>query len=140
MMQDTAQLYQAVILARSRHPRFAGRPEQCDAVGEGDNPMCGDHVRVFRQADGAVTHEARGCAILSASADLMAEAVAGRGKDDIAGLRRAFAAMVNDGVADERLGDLNALVGVAEYRSRIRCAMLPWDALTQAMEGEQSRG
>jgi nitrogen fixation NifU-like protein len=69
-----------------------------------------------------------------ASAELMADAVAGLAPAQVAQRRAAFEAVVNTGAPDPSLGDLNALAGVSEYRSRIRCATLPWSALAQALE------
>ena len=137
-MSDTAELYQALIMDRSKKPRFAGRPEAYDADAQGENPMCGDHVHVFVKRDGTeVAHESRGCAIMTASADLMAEAVAGKTAGQVRELYKAFEAVVTTGKADSNLGNLNALAGVSEYRSRIRCATLPWSALADAI-GEDS--
>jgi len=133
-MSDIAQLYQSLIMDRARAPRHAGRPDSYDFEAQGDNPMCGDRVHVFvREAGTVVHHEARGCAIMSASADLMADAVAGLDAPQISALRTAFEAVVNTGTADPSIGDLNALAGVYEYRSRIRCATLPWSALGDAL-------
>jgi nitrogen fixation NifU-like protein len=134
-MSETADLYQALIMDRTKNPRYAGKPEQFDADGEGDNPMCGDHVHVYLQNDGTqIHHVSRGCAIMVASAELMADAVAGLSALQIAQRRAAFEAMVNTGAQDPSLGALNALAGVSDYRSRIRCATLPWSALAQALE------
>lgn len=133
-MSDSMELYQSLIMERSRHPRFAGKPDAYDAEGQGDNPMCGDRVQVFlRRAETEVAHVSRGCAIMAASADLMAEAVAGKSAAEVAALRAAFEAVVTSGARDPELGDLNVLAGVSEYRSRIRCATLPWSALADAM-------
>jgi nitrogen fixation protein NifU and related proteins len=140
-MSETVELYQALIMDRSRNPRFAGRPVAFDAEAAGDNPLCGDHVQVFVRRDGnKVAHESRGCAIMTASADLMAEAVAGKSTGEIAELRSAFEQVVTTGVANPELGDLNALAGVSEYRSRIRCATLPWSALADAVQGDVNHG
>ena len=134
-MSETAELYQSIIMGRSKNPLHAGKPEIFDAEGEGDNPMCGDRVHIYVQRDGTnVFHESRGCAIMIASAELMADAVAGLSAEQIAQRRAAFEAVVNTGEKDPDLGELNALAGVSEYRSRIRCATLPWSALGQAME------
>jgi nitrogen fixation NifU-like protein len=134
-MSETAELYQALIMERTKNPRHAGRPAAFDAEGHGDNPMCGDRIHVFVSREGTrVSHESRGCAIMIASAELMADAVAGRAPAEIAQTRCAFEAVVNTGTPDPSLGDLNALAGVSEYRSRIRCATLPWSALAQALE------
>jgi nitrogen fixation protein NifU and related proteins len=140
-MSNTAELYQVLIMDRSKNPRFSGRPEAFDAESTGDNPMCGDHVHVFfRHDDAQVAHESRGCAIMTASADLMAEAVAGKTLAEIADMRKAFEAVVTTGQANTALGNLNALAGVSEYRSRIRCATLPWSALAEAMEKDSRHG
>ncbi len=137
MMSDTAELYQSLIVERSKAPRFAGRPDVFDAQGHGENAMCGDEVQVFVQRGGQVRHEAHGCAILAASADLMAQAVAGKTLAQVAEMRAAFEDVVGTGRENPALGDLNALAGVAEYRSRIRCATLPWVALGEALgEGQ----
>jgi nitrogen fixation NifU-like protein len=133
---DNADLYQALIMDRTKNPRHAGRPDVFDAEGHGDNPMCGDRIHVYLRRDGTVvTHEGRGCAIMTASADLMADAVAGLSHQEFTQRRAAFEAVVTTGAADPFLGDLNALAGVAAYRSRIRCATLPWSALADALEG-----
>jgi nitrogen fixation protein NifU and related proteins len=137
-MTDIAELYQNLIMDRSRKPRFAGRLETFDADAKGDNPMCGDRVHVFLRRDGTqVLHESRGCAIMTASADLMAEAVVNKSPEEVERLRTAFEDMINTGKPDPILGDLNALSGVSEYRSRIRCATLPWSALADALKEEQ---
>ena len=137
-MPDTADLYQSLIMDRARAPRHAGRPDRSTADAAGDNPMCGDRTHVYVAAENGhvaiVGHDSRGCAIMTASADLMAEAVAGLTPAQIAQRRAAFTAVVTTGTPDPSLGDLNALAGVHEYRSRIRCATLPWSALAEALE------
>jgi nitrogen fixation NifU-like protein len=140
-MTDLAELYQTLIMDRSRKPRFAGRLEAFDAEAKGDNPMCGDRIHLFLRRDGSkVRHESQGCAIMIASADLMAEAVANKTPAEILRLRRAFEDMVSSGKPDPALGDLNALAGVSEYRSRIRCATLPWSALADAVKEDEKNG
>jgi nitrogen fixation NifU-like protein len=93
-------------------------------------------------AIGEVWHETRGCAICVASADLMADAVAGRTRaaaDELAG---AFEAMVATGAVPDRedFSELRALSGVHEYRSRHRCATLPWQALRAALTKTMETG
>jgi nitrogen fixation NifU-like protein len=141
-MSETAGLYQSIIMARSKNPLHAGRPASFDAEAEGENPLCGDRVHLYLQRDGSrIFHESRGCAIMIASVELMADAVAGLTAPQIAQTRAAFEAVVNTGAPDAALGPLNALAGVSEYRSRIRCATLPWSALALALaEKEQNNG
>ena len=141
MFDDVRDLYQQVILEHGRAPRHMRRLEPFDRAAKGDNPMCGDRVEVrVRLADGRVAEagfEARGCAISVASADLMAEAVAGRSPDEVRALSGQFHAMVRTGEcpACAALQPLRPLAGVHEYPSRMKCATLPWDALLSALEG-----
>ncbi len=146
-------LYQDVILDHGRHPRHAGRLAAFDAAAKGDNPMCGDRIQLWLKyaPDGRVENtgfEARGCAISVASADLMAEVVAGASVEEVRALFSAFRDMAKHG-ADargtsepnaalaERLERLRPLAGVHEFPSRVKCATLPWHALIAAIEGTQ---
>ncbi|MGH7154723.1 MAG: iron-sulfur cluster assembly scaffold protein, partial [Acetobacteraceae bacterium] len=113
----------------------------------GDNPMCGDRVQVFVKygPDKSIAEagfEARGCAISIASADLMAETVAGRSESDVRALFTAFRELARTGACpecgaalEEPLERLEPLAGVHEYPSRVKCATLPWHALIAALDG-----
>ncbi len=138
---DLRDLYQEVILHHSRHPAHQTRLEPFDGAAKGDNPMCGDRVEVRIRLDGdrvaQAGFEARGCAISVASADLMAEAVAGKTAPEIHDLAMQFRAMVRTGTCDRCAAAMDALrplAGVHEYPSRLKCATLPWDALLGALE------
>ena len=139
---DLRDLYQQVILDRGRNPRHQTRLEPFDGAAKGDNPMCGDRVEVRVRMDGdrvaATGFEARGCAISIASADLMAEVVAGQPVGMVMDLAAQFRAMVQSGVCPEcgpELDTLRPLAGVHEFKSRLKCATLPWDALLGALKG-----
>jgi nitrogen fixation protein NifU and related proteins len=143
---DIRDLYQEVILDHGRRPRHGHRLAAYDATAKGDNPMCGDRIEVFVKLDGdriaETGFEARGCAISVASADLMAETVAGRGKNDTRALFETFRDLVrtgtcpeHDSALDEPLERLAPLAGVHEYPSRVKCATLAWHALIAALEG-----
>jgi nitrogen fixation NifU-like protein len=142
-LPDVADLYQEVILDHGRRPRHAGRPARHDATARGDNPMCGDRVEVFLTyaPDGRISDarfDARGCAISIASADLMAETVAGRTPEATRALFLRFADMVRTGVCadgDATMDKLRPLAGVLAYPSRVKCATLPWHALLAALDG-----
>ncbi|WP_428375052.1 Fe-S cluster assembly sulfur transfer protein SufU [Lichenicoccus sp.] len=146
LSQDMAALYQEMIVDRARAPRHAGVLEPADGAADGDNPFCGDrvHVTLRLAPQGGVAelrHRTRGCAICMASADLMADAVDGLQRPAIVSLYERFGAMLRDGRSDSgddmpgRLGLLTAFETLHEYRSRIRCATLPWTALLDAMAG-----
>jgi nitrogen fixation protein NifU and related proteins len=142
-------LYQQVILDRGRKPRNTKAPQRIDASAKGDNPMCGDRVEVWLQLDddaiADIGFKARGCAISVASADLMAEALRGRSRTSAVRLCEAFGDMVQTGVCPDcgpdltqPLATLQPLAGVHEYTSRIKCANLPWRALTAALTEKAS--
>ena len=144
---DLRDLYQEVILDHGRRPRHMRRLAAFDATARGDNPMCGDRIELWLKyaPDGAIAEaafEARGCAISVASADLMAETVAGRAPADARALFAAFREMAKTGDCPacaaslaEPLERLRPLAGVHEYPSRVKCATLPWHALVAALDG-----
>jgi nitrogen fixation NifU-like protein len=151
-MSDTAfddlrDLYQEVILDHGRRPRHTGRLAAFDATAKGDNPLCGDRIQVWVKyapdsGIAEISFEARGCAISVASADLMAEVVGGRSKADAAAMFAAFRELARTGVCPDcaaglrpALERLAPLAGVHEYPSRVKCATLPWHALSAALEG-----
>jgi nitrogen fixation NifU-like protein len=137
-MQDTAQLYDHIIMERFRDPRHAGRLPGFNLEAEGDNPLCGDRIHLYFADDGSMlSHESQGCAIMIASAELMADAVAGKDVAQIRQLQAQFEAIVTTGTQNPALGALNALANISQYRSRIRCATLPWTTLGLALEGAE---
>ncbi len=139
---DVRDLYQDTILDRSRNPRHMHRLDPFDACARGENPLCGDQVevRVSFAPDATVAdaaYEARGCAISMASADLMAELVRGRDAASIRALAADFEQLARTGDSaseDAALQVLRPLSGVSEYRSRVKCATLPWSALVAALD------
>jgi nitrogen fixation protein NifU and related proteins len=141
-------LYQELIMKRARQPLHAGVLDPADRAADGNNPFCGDRVHVTLcvspdERISRVLHRTRGCAICMASADLMAETVEGLDPDAIRSLFGRFDVMLQGGVgeAQEQTGDLGllqAFENLHEYRSRIRCATLPWTALLDALKSERT--
>ena len=81
---DLKELYRDVILDHNKRPRNFGRLDPADAQADGHNPLCGDRLSVFVKMDGDriedLRFEGKGCAISTASASLMTEAVKGKDK------------------------------------------------------------
>jgi nitrogen fixation NifU-like protein len=133
-------LYRDVILDHNRQPRNFGRLDPADALADGHNPLCGDRLTVsLRMAGDTITDirfEGKGCAISTASASLMTEAVKGRSRDSAHELFDRIHALLTqqDVPADESLGKLAALSGVREFPSRVKCASLCWHTLNAALE------
>lgn len=134
-------LYQSIVLQAGRTPFYAGRGQGFDVQGCSENRMCGDSVSVFyTEATKGWRHEAQGCAILLASAELMCAAAQGKPAEALQHLHHQFEQLVKTGQQHPDLGDLNALAGIAQYPARLRCATLPWEALVNTLAGAQSRG
>jgi nitrogen fixation NifU-like protein len=137
---DLRELYQEVILDHNRKPRNFHAMEPADHVANGFNPLCGDQLTVYlRVADGAVadvSFEGHGCAISTASASLMTEAVKGRPVAEVEALFRDFHALLTDvPPADRDFGKLQVLSGVREFPARVKCATLAWHTLHNALTG-----
>src|SRR5262249_54226690 len=137
---DLKDLYRDVILDHNRQPRNFGRLEQADAHADGHNPLCGDRLTVFLRMKGDrvedVRFEGKGCAISTASASLMTEAIKGKDKTAIGELFGRIHTLLTqrDAVADSSLGKLAALSGVREYPARVKCASLCWHTLNAALD------
>jgi len=133
-------LYRDVILDHNRHPRNFGRLEPADARAEGHNPLCGDRLTVsLRLRDDRIEDirfEGKGCAISTASASLMSEAVKGKDRRAIGRLFEAVHTLLTrqDAIAGPELGKLAALSGVREFPARVKCASLCWHTLNAALE------
>mgnify|MGYP001424271133 CR=1 FL=1 len=144
-MDDLADLYREIIVEHGRSPRNHGRLDGDDVVArEGYNPLCGDRITLFveRLGDrlGRVAFVGEGCAISTASASLLTEAVAGRTVDEAEALFQAFRRALTTADEDDamaaaaELGELAALLGVRAYPMRVKCATLAWHTLHEALD------
>jgi nitrogen fixation NifU-like protein len=145
-MSDLRDLYQEVILDHSRRPRNFGAPQAPARIAQGHNPLCGDRVTVYVELDEAggairgVRFEGKGCAISTASASLMTEAVRGLSLAQAEALFTRFHDVITGApgapLGSEGLGKLAVLVGVREYPIRVKCASLAWHTLRAAFGRE----
>jgi len=138
---EMKELYRDVILDHNRSPRNFGRLEPADAHAAGHNPLCGDKLTLTLRLQGDrvrdLRFEGQGCAISTASASLMTEAVKGRSREEIARLYDEVHTLLtapSDAPAGRDLGKLMALAGVAEFPARVKCASLCWHTLNAALE------
>lgn len=136
-------LYKEVILDHYRHPRNRGVMEEPDVATRGRNPLCGDELELSLRLEGDriadVKLLGRGCSISQASASLMSERIKGRPICEVRELISTFKGMLLEDreLGDEEydvLGDLEALEGVKGYPVRIKCALLGWNTLLEALE------
>ena len=140
MTTDLRDLYQDVIVDHGRRPRNFGRLEHASHRAEGYNPLCGDRLTLYLRLSGEVIAEAGfegvGCAISTASASLMTEALKGKTIAEAEALFAGFHALLTDSGAAAvpvPLGKLQALAGVRAYPSRVKCATLAWHTLHAAL-------
>jgi nitrogen fixation NifU-like protein len=133
-------LYKEVILDHYRSPRNKGRLDPHDVALERNNPLCGDEIEVFVRFEGdtveGVAFEGKGCSISQASASMMTEKVNGLSVKEAGALTESIKRMMageEEGSAEE-LGDLVSLKGVVKYPVRIKCALLSWNTLLEALE------
>jgi nitrogen fixation NifU-like protein len=142
---DLKDLYRDVILDHNKQPRNFGRLEPCDTSADGNNPLCGDRLTLTLRLDGDrvsdIRFDGKGCAISTASASLMTEAVKGKDRAAIEHLRelvqQALTAHGESALPPAELGKLAALAGVREYPARVKCASLCWHTLHAALEHHQ---
>ena len=150
MSSQLRDLYQEVLLDHYRRPRNQGSLPDADHTAAGNNPLCGDQVRVsLRLSDDAeagasrveaISFEGAGCAISVAAASLMTEAVKGKTEAEVEELFRNFQELVtSDSQAaapsadDPVLGKLAIFAGVREFPARVKCATLVWHTLRAAL-------
>jgi len=150
-MSDLRDLYQEVILDHNRQPRNFGPLPGADRTAEGSNPLCGDQVKVSLKMNGdileAIAFEGAGCAISTASASLMTEALAGKTTAEARALFDRFHALLtvgrptdpagDDDLRGEALGKLAVFTGVREFPMRVKCATLAWHTLKAALDGPE---
>jgi nitrogen fixation protein NifU and related proteins len=137
-MTDLRDLYQDVILDHNKRPRNFGPLSGANRQAEGHNPLCGDRVTVSLEMEGDrikdIAFEGAGCAISTASASLMTEALKGKRVEEARALFQDFHELVTKGEADADVGKLAVLGGVREYPMRVKCATLAWHTLQAALD------
>lgn len=133
-------LYQQAILAHNREPHHYGEMENPSLRVKALNPVCGDEVTLMLAVAGATIEDvrftARGCALCRASASMMCDLVLGLTIASAGRLEEEIR-FIFQGKSDiDRLaefGDLPALAGVRDHPARIKCVLLPWQALEDAL-------
>ena len=135
------EIYKEVILDHYKNPRNKRDLPNAERSCSRNNPLCGDEITVFVHEEGGkiaeVSFVGQGCSISQSSASMMTEAVTGRSVEETQRLIGDFRGMMAGELDpdEDELGDLVALKGVVKYPIRIKCAVLAWDVLQEALEG-----
>jgi nitrogen fixation NifU-like protein len=141
-MTDLRDLYQEVILDHNKSPRNFREMPDATRLALGNNPLCGDKLKLYVRLDGDriadVAFQGSGCAISKASASLMTDAVKGKSLAEAEALYGRFHDLLTgpphvkgDGAG---LGKLAVFSGVREFPVRVKCATLAWHTLESALK------
>ena len=144
-MSELNDLYQEVILDHNKNPRNFREIKMATNTADGNNPLCGDALRVYVEMEDDrvkdVAFKGSGCAISKASASMMTQVVKGKSKKEAEILFDEFHKMVTGEIDIENdennLGKLKIFAGVLEFPARVKCASLSWHTLHAALNNEE---
>ena len=135
--------YNEILTEHNLRPEFKHDLPDANITMEGVNPSCGDDITLqLRVKDGKIEDAGfigSGCAISQASASLMIDLVKGRTVEDAHRLISLYFQMIKGKITPEELDDLEdvaALQGIAHVPARVKCAVLAWHTLEEALDGE----
>jgi nitrogen fixation NifU-like protein len=139
---DIDDLYREIILDHYRSPRNQEKLAESDLEAEGINPFCGDEVVLqIKLVDGlvnAVSFKGTGCSISQASASILTDAIKGKTLDEAEALYFRFRDMMYGKSTSEdeveQWGEVEALAGVKNFPIRVKCALLAWATLEDAIK------
>lgn len=135
---ELEELYKEIIIDHYNNPRNFGELPNANASAEGANPLCGDEIHLELLVKDGVVEDVKfhgaGCSISRASASMMTEVIKGKRIEDIREISEKFKGMLFEGKEDEELGELEAFKGVRVVPIRIKCAVLSWNVLEEALK------
>jgi nitrogen fixation protein NifU and related proteins len=136
-------LYQELILEHYKRPRNRGGIADPDRDVHMRNPTCGDEIHLqLRLSDERVQEvrfEGEGCSISQSAASMMTQVVKGKSTEEALALAARFTEMMHgdaEAAKDRAMGDLRALAGVSKFPVRVKCALLGWNALEEALRSD----
>ena len=135
------EIYKEVILDHYKNPRNKREMADAPLTCSKNNPLCGDEITVYANAEGGkvleVSFVGQGCSISQASASMMTEAVSGKTLEEVESLAASVRSMLGGETEpdEDAFGELVALKGVVKYPVRVKCAVLAWDVLQEALAG-----
>lgn len=142
-MDEMRELYQEVILDHHKHPRNFKKLETANRSSEGYNPLCGDRITVYLLLEDDIikdiAFEGSGCAICTASASVMTDALKGKPATEAETMFGKFHDLVTSDPSEtpntEGLGKIAVFFGVREFPVRVKCATLAWHTMRAALRG-----
>lgn len=143
-MKDIQDLYNTTIVDHFRNPRNFVKIKNANRRAQGHNSLCGDKFTVFvyleKHRIASIGISGSGCAVATASASMMTEKIKGKTEKEARALCHDFIDLLSAGSAGEEkpvLEELNVFRGVRGYPARVKCAALPWQTLSSALDGSE---
>ena len=141
---ENRSFYNEILTEHNIHPEFKHDLPDADIVLEGVNPSCGDDIWLKLKLDGDKIVDGAfvgdGCAISQASADIMLGMIIGRTKDEALKMGDIFMRMIKGEATDEEIDSLeeaSALKDISHMPARVKCAVLGWRTLKEALNGQK---
>ena len=141
---ENRSFYNEILTEHNMHPDFKHDIPDADIVLDGVNPSCGDEIQLKLKTDGDIITDGAfvgdGCAISQASADIMLGMVIGCKKEDAHKKSDIFMRMIRGEATEEEIESLeeaSALRDISHMPARVKCAMLGWRTLSEALNGDK---
>ena len=140
---ENRNFYNEILTEHNMHPDFKHDIEDADIVLDGINPSCGDEIQLKLKTDGDIITDGAfvgdGCAISQASTDIMLGMIIGQSKEKALEYADIFMRMIRGEASDEEIDSLeeaSALRDISHMPARVKCAMLGWRTLSEALKDE----
>lgn len=137
---ESRSFYNEILTEHNMHPDFKHDLPDADIVLDGVNPSCGDEITLkLKVKDGVIVDGAfvgDGCAVSQASADIMLGKIIGQKTVDALRDAKLFMRMIRGEATEEEIDSLeeaSALRDIAHMPARVKCAMLGWRTLAEAL-------
>ena len=137
---ENRSFYNEILTEHNIHPEYKHDLEDADITLEGVNPSCGDDIILKLKTDGDIITDGAfvgdGCAISQASCDIMLGMIIGKKRDEGLRLGDIFMRMIRGEASDdeiESLEEASALKDISHMPARVKCAMLGWRTLGEAL-------
>ncbi len=138
-MDDLRDLYQQLILDHNQNPQNFREMIDATSKAEGHNPLCGDEITLFLQIENEkiidASFKGTGCAISKASASIMTTLIKDLTVNKAEILFEQFHKMITTGETNGDMGKLMVLAGVYKFPARVKCAVLSWHTMNNALHG-----
>ena len=138
---ENRNFYNEILTEHNMHPDFKHDIEDADIVLDGINPSCGDEIQLKLKTDGGIITDGAfvgdGCAISQASTDIMLGMIIGQSKEKALEYADIFMRMIRGEASDEEIDSLeeaSALRDISHMPARVKCAMLGWRTLSEALK------